>query len=91
MSKSPYKAWSVMTSSAVGVDPQEAMRSLPKLGSVHHGLTCMSHSAEMIPRGFFGWLFGRPQQWMVTTVYEPDVRLPAAKQPMPQPKTENIT
>ena len=73
MSKSPYKAWSVMTSSAVGVDPQEAMRSLPK------------------PRGFFGWLFGRPQQWMVTTVYEPDVRLPAAKQPMPQPKTENIT
>ena len=76
MGERQAKAWSVMTCEATCVDPFEAIQKLPKLGSVHHGLTCMSHSAEMVPKGFFDWLFGRPQTWMVTTVYEPDVRQP---------------
>lgn len=57
-----------------GATPLHAMRGLPKIGceqDAMKGFYCVSHDVELIPRGFFDWLFRRPNQWKVTARFVP--------------------
>jgi hypothetical protein len=57
-----------------GATPWHAMQGLPKLGSEPDdlkGFSCVTHTAELIPRGFFDWLFRRPNRYKVTSRFVP--------------------